>query len=189
MEIMDAIYSRRAVRDYTDQPVDGTTINLLLNASVQAPSSINEQPWAFTVIQDRALLKRYSEQAKALMLQRPEIANLGPQFRELLSAPNFDTFHNATTLIVIWAKPGGLSGEHATWDCCFAAQNLMLAAHSMGLGTCPIGFAWSVMETPVVKQELNVPADYVPVLPIVVGYPKETTPSVARKQPEILCWR
>lgn len=186
MELKEAIYHRRSVRDYTDQPVDQSTITTLIRAAIQAPSAINLQPWAFVVIQDKALLKRYSDRAKVLASEATEPAAAHPELKEMLSDPAFNIFYNAGTLIVICAKP---VGQHPAWDCYLAAQNLMLAAHSLGLGTCPIGLAWTLLDQPDVKQELHIPMDYTPVVPIIVGYPRTRTTATERKEPEILCWR
>jgi nitroreductase len=65
----------------------------------------------------------------------------------------------------------------------------MLAAHGMGLGICPIGFAWPLLEQTDVKCELNIPEDSVPVLPIIVGYPRQPAQTTERKEPKILCWQ
>ena len=62
---MEAIYSRRAVRAYTGQPVDRTTVEALIKASTHAPSSMNEQPWAFAVIQSPPQLAAWSDRIKA----------------------------------------------------------------------------------------------------------------------------
>ena len=80
-------------------------------------------------------------------------------------------------------------GAHPDWDCCFAAQNLMLAAHAQGLATCPIGLAWPLFEQADVKQELEIPENYRVVLPIIVGHPRVPAPAKERSNPTILCWR
>jgi nitroreductase len=158
----------------------------VIRAAIQAPSAINMQPWAFVVIQDKPLLKRYSDRAKVLVRETMDLAAAPAELSQMLSDPAFNIFYNAGTLIVIYARP---AGDHPDWDCCLAAQNLMLAAEDMGLATCPIGFAWSLLEQPDVKQELKVPVEYVPVMPIIVGYPRQPTAPTPRKEPEILCWK
>ncbi len=65
MDVMEAIYNRRSVRAYTDQPVDKTTIEALIKAATHAPSSMNEQPWAFAVIQNPTQLAAWSDRIKA----------------------------------------------------------------------------------------------------------------------------
>jgi nitroreductase len=186
VQLREAINGRRAIRDYTDQPVDKATVTSLIQAAAQAPSAINQQPWAFVVIQDRALLKHFSDRAKVLCGQSMPAGSMPAELKEMLSDPSFNIFYNSGTLIVIWAKP---IGQHPDWDCCLAAQNLMLAAHDLGLGACPIGLAWPLLEQPDVKNDLNVPFDYVAVMPIIVGYPRKPAPSVERNEPEIRCWK
>lgn len=186
MNVKEAISTRRSVRDYTDRHVDKATVEELIHAAVQAPSAMNQQPWAFGVIQDKALLRALSDRAKHLLAKTMHMDFLALEFREMLADRAFNIFYNAGTLIVIFAKP---IGAHPDWDCCLAGQNLMLAAHGMGLATCPIGFAWSLFESSDVKEDLRIPAEYRPILPIIVGYLKQPLPAVARKEPEIVCWK
>jgi nitroreductase len=186
MQVKEAVHGRRAVRDYTDQPVEKVAVTALVQAAIQAPSAINQQPWAFVVIQDKALLKVYSDRAKVRCAETMKTGSMPEELKAMLSDPSFNIFYNSGTLIVIWAKP---IGQHPDWDCCLAAENLMLAAHDIGLGTCPIGLAWPLLEQPEVKNELNVPFDYVPVMPMLVGYPRKPAPSVERNEPEIRCWK
>lgn len=187
MEIEDAIYHRRAVRDYTDRAVEPAKIERLLAAAIQAPSAMNQQPWAFGVFCGRERLRGYSERAKAHLL-----ATLSPVFEthprsQLYADPEYKTFHNAGTLIVIYATHGRLHPEE---DCCLAAQNLMLAAHGLGLGTCPIGFARSWLNLPEIKRELDIAPDFTAVFPLVAGYPAgKPPPAPARRAPVILSWK
>lgn len=186
MEVMQAIHQRRATRNYTDKTVSTEALTRLLDAAVQAPSAVNLQPWAFAVVQDRRLLSRLSDQAKTFLLETDDQHLRNPDLRKMISDPAFNIFYNAGTLIVIYAKP---VGAHPDWDCCLAAQNLMLAAEGMGLATCPIGFAWDVLEKKDVKIEMGIPREYKTVFPLIVGYPKGAAHRVDRKPPEILCWR
>jgi nitroreductase len=186
MELMDAIYKRRAVRAYKTQKVDRATVEVLIEAAIQAPSAMNQQPWAFGVVQDPDLLARWSGRAKAHFL-----ATLDPglhlgELRDMLASPDFNIFYDAGTLILICAKPGTMNGVE---DCCLAAENLMLAACSLGFGTCVIGLARPWLNLAETKRELDIPADYEPVLPIIVGYPRGETPATPRNEPEILFWK
>ena len=186
MDVIDAIYSRRSVRAYGDQPVDQATVEVLLNAAIQAPSSMNEQPWAFVVVQDPQQLTRYSQRVTAHVLKRLKPDSPLTKYRNLLASPDYHVFHHAGTLIIICARRGAHNGVE---DCSLAAQNLMLAAHAMGLGTCPIGFARPWLNLAGSKRELGIPSTYQAVFPLIVGYPKGETAAVARKEPEILLWQ
>ena len=185
MQVLEAIHQRRAVRDYLERPVADETIHALLQAAVEAPSAMNRQPWRFAVIQDAVRLKVYSDLAKQHLLLQMASDAKASHYRELLEAPEFDIFYNAGTLIVICAEA---PGKYADADAWLAAENLMLAACDMGLGTCPIGFAVEVLNTPAVKHELHLPPGGVAIAPILVGYPRETPKTVPREAPKILVW-
>jgi nitroreductase len=116
MSTMDAIYARRSVRAYSDTALDRKTIQALLAAAVQAPTAIHEEPWAFSVIQDQEILARLSDSAKTIYhkeihIAPTEHASVVPHGME---DPNASLFHDAGTLVVIWAKP---LGSYAAADC------------------------------------------------------------------------
>jgi nitroreductase len=85
-------------------------------------------------------------------------------------------------LIVICAVDAGNWGVE---DCALAAENLMLAAYSKGLGTCWIGFAQGWLDTADGKSALGLPSAFVPVAPIIVGHPHHQPTPVLRKTPDI----
>jgi len=182
MELKEAIYTRRAVRDFTGEPVAEALIRGLIDAAVQAPSAVNQQPWSFTVVRDRALLARISEAAKAHMLATMPAGPASRRFQALLSDPDFDIFYHAPVLIVI-----SCTGDSpwAIEDCALAAQNLMLAAREAGLGTCWIGFAQGWLGTAEGKTALGLTPAHVPVAPIILGHPASLPPPVPRKAPNI----
>lgn len=195
MSVAEAIHRRRAVRSYTPAKVDRSAILALLEAAVLAPTAMHEEPWSFVVVQDIATLEHLSDRAKALWTQTATAHEqaLDPVARarerhlgELLTDPGFDIFYDAATLIVICARP---TSHFVEADCWLAAENLMLMATSLGLGTCPIGFAIPVLNAPEVKAELGIPADQKAVAPIIVGFPRGVVKVVGRKPPEVLCWR
>jgi nitroreductase len=182
MDVIEAIYRRRAVREYTSEPVDEETLKSLIDAAIQAPSAVNQQPWSFAVVTDQNLLDRISRESKRHMLANLPAVAAADHFRKLLSDPNFQIFYHAPALIVISALA---ASPWAVEDCALAAENLMLAAHAAGLGSCWIGFAQSWLGSLAGKAALSLPAAYIPVAPIIVGRPKAAPPPVPRKAPEI----
>jgi nitroreductase len=182
MAINAAIAGRRSTRDFTAQVVEDETIRRLIDAAVLAPSASNGQPWTFTVVRDQVLLDRISAAAKSHLL-----ANLpaGPEHerrRASLTDEGFQLFYHAPALIVISGR------SQRSWvaeDCSLAAQNLMLAACSLGLGTCWIGLSQSYLNTADGKSALGLPEAWVPVAPIIVGYPKAEIAPTTRNEPEI----
>jgi nitroreductase len=185
MNVKEAIQARRAVRSYTPRKVEDATVRALLDAAVQAPSAMNVQPWVFAVVQDAARLARWSGQAKAMMLEQVGREPKTQHYADLLRDPSFDIFYDASTLIVIGAKERGAYTEA---DCWLAAENLMLAACDAGLGTCCIGFAIPLLNTPEVKREIDFPSGGIAVAPIILGYPAAHPMPVPRREPQILCW-
>jgi nitroreductase len=184
MMLTEVIRARRAVRAYTAKKVDDETIRALLGAAVQAPSAMNAQPWSFAVVQDAACLKRYSDRAKALLLAAPAEAK-SRRYEGSLRDDTFNIFYDAGTLIVICCKE---RGPFTDADCWLAAENLMLAACDMGLGSCPIGFAIPALNSRDIKEELHIPPAGAAVAPIIVGYPSSLSQPVTRAEPRVLSW-
>ncbi len=185
MTIFETILARRSVRSYTAQQVDNVTVRNLLQAAVRAPTAIHQEPWAFVIIQDKQLLLGLSDQAKPLFL-----AQVGQHARErsghvldMFEKPDFNIFYDAGTLILIC---GRITASFYEADCWLAAENLMLAACAMRLGTCIIGSALPALSIPEVKARLGVPKDFSVVVPIIVGYPMDEAAPVSRKSPVVL---
>lgn len=182
MDIDTAIFNRRSVREYTAQQVATQTIQRLIDAAIHAPNAVNEQPWTFTVVRDQVILRRVSDAAKRHMLATMPSNRHSDHFRSRLSNPDFHIFYHAPALIVISAAE---PGPWITEDCALAAENLMLAAYSAGLGTCWIGFAQAYLNTDEGKKAIGLPAPCISVAPIIVGYPNAVTPAVRRKVPAV----
>jgi nitroreductase len=182
MDISEAIAGRRAVRDYGAQAVDEQTIRGLIDAAVQAPSAVNQQPCTFTVVRDQGVLDRISHDAKAHMLATMPASPHSDHFKSLLGDPAFHIFYRAPVLILISAVA---QGPWIVEDCALAAENLMLAAYAAGLGTCWIGFAQSFLGTAEGKAALGLPAAWAPVAPIILGRARAAPPPVPRRPPEI----
>ena len=186
--VFEAILARRSVRAYTQEKLDRRTVQTLLEAAVRAPTAMHEEPWAFCIVQDRQLLKRLSDRTKPLFaeeMRRRNSHGANHSF-EHFSDPEFDIFHGAGTLIIICARS---SSPFVVADCWLAAENLMLAACDMGLGSCVIGSSVSALNQPMVKFELGIPDDYTAIAPIIVGTGNEMTPATPRKAPLILAWQ
>jgi nitroreductase len=185
MTIFETILARRSVRSYKSRKVDRTTISILLEAAVHAPTAVHQEPWAFVIIQDRQLLRSLSDQAKPLFVieaQKKGLENDGHPF-DIFKYPDFNIFYDANTLVLIC---GNITSPSFEADCWLAAENLMLAACAMGLGTCVIGSALPALNIPETKIKLNIPENFIAVAPIVVGYPDDEISPVIRKNPLIL---
>lgn len=181
MNAIDLIMGRRSVREYLPNGVSEESIALLIHAAVHAPSAVNEQPWAFSVIRDQELLTRVSDASKQYALAEAH-GGAAEHLRPMLSDPKFHIFYHAPVLILISAV--GDSGWIAE-DCALAAQNLMLMAYAERLGSCWIGFAQRYLRTPEGKAMIGLSAEECPVAPIIVGWPKAQPVAPSRNAPRV----
>ena len=165
MELMTAIFERRAIRAYAADPVDRSRIEGLIEAAIQAPSARDLEPWAFAVFEGKERLRGLSEEVRQFLLAGPA-ARGNAELREKWSDPAFEVFYGAPVLVLICATS---AESQAAEDCCLAAQNFMLAARAAGLGTCPIGLARPWLAQASTKEKLGIPAGQFPVFPIILG--------------------
>jgi nitroreductase len=180
MDLLEGLRTRRACREYTDQPVSEPEIERLIEIATLAPSAMNRQPWAFAVLRGTARLHDLSKQAHKAALQF--LLSDSP-FRSHALDPHFELFHGAAALVVVCATD---QDSQSAEDCCLAAENLMLAAHSAGLGSCWVGFARPWLSQDPVKASLGLPATLRPVAPIILGHPMACDQVSTRNPPKIL---
>ena len=186
MDVRDAIYTRRSVRAYTDQLLSYEIIYPLLEAATQAPTAVDEQPWAFAVIEHKDILKRLSNAAKETMTAVEHSLHVPDRVMIDNFVPPDDIFYGAPALIVIYSKP---MGAFVVADCWLAAENLILTACACGLGTCVIGLAVAVLNKPEWKKELGIASDMTAIAPIIVGFSSGITKPARREAPEIIVWK
>ena len=182
MSIMDAIYSRRAVRDFSPEDLPETALHALLYAAVQAPTVVAGDVWGFAVIQDRGLLKALSDDVGRLYSSVGDGESRALPYR---ADTYFNIFFNAGTLIVIY---GNALQTYAQADCWLAAENLILAGCGMGIGSCIIGLAVDALNTPEWKTRLDIPPAMTAVAPIILGMAARGSDPVHRPAPNVLSW-
>jgi nitroreductase len=193
-ETLNTIFERRAVRKFKERPVDLLLIEELLEAARMAPSAMNKQPWHFYVLMNKEKIKTFS---KAIM-HHSKLAMLKAGIKEathhILHPSSFHLkdgvdffkaddpiFHNAPVVIFISSTRGN---EWAQLDIGMCAQNIMLAAKSLGLATCPVGLAKFIENTEEYTQ-LNIPSSEEINLAIIVGYADETPDLHERKKDNV----
>ncbi len=150
---IENIMTRTSIRKYKDQPIEQEKIDIMLKAAMAAPTAVNMQPWHFIVIDDKKTIDLLSGQQ--------------PTNAPLLIAVCGDT--NKTTM------PDGKGKLPDFWiqDVSAATENLLLAAHALGLGAVWTG-VYPVMErTAEIANVLNCPNNIVPVVVVRIGYPDE----------------
>ena len=195
LSALDVIYSRRSVRAYTAERIPQSTVRALLDAAVQAPSSLGgDDSLSFVVVQHPRRLARLSELTKTRWTELVHTdmhlhlaASLGLEIDLSRGAdPEFDIFYGATTLIVIWARR---PDSFAAADCWLAAENLMLAAEALGLGTCCVGAVAPALNDSEMRLELAIPPVLTAVAPIVVGVPAGPSTPLERRVPDVIAWK
>lgn len=161
MEVLEAIRGRRSIRKYKLEPVPDEVIEKILEAGRWAPSGGNIQPWRFIVVKDPAVLD---------MIKKVSPGYLGASPCAIVVCSNKRKAFEA----------GGKLGRDylAPVDCAMAVENMLLAAHSLGLGACPI----KSFSTAAVKEILEIPENVEPELIVALGYPDER-PSPPPKLP------
>lgn len=198
MNVLEAIINRKSIRAFTTQPVSKAILNEILGVAVRAPSMDNSQPWEFYVIGHAVMEKVKCGLAKKQLsgeLPHPEIPicklperyiersrENGKRLFELLDIERDNKEKRkqwALTQARSFDAPNGIiiciSKELSTWsilDVGIVMQNIMLAAHYHGLGTCAQGVMVSFPE--VLRRELNIPKSKLIVCGIAIGYPDQS---------------
>lgn len=158
--VIETIMTRRSVRNYTSEPVDREQMAKILECGMFAPSAMNMQPWAVRVVDAPDFIEGVTNIA---LEQNPELKEQ-EGFRNL--------FRNAPTVAFIACPVESYSGE---FDCGLLSQNMMLAAWSMGIGSCCLGSVVPVMNSEAAKpylERLQFPEEYKLMLAIAFGYPE-----------------
>jgi len=182
--IFSVIRERRSVRNYTDREVPDEALRAIIAAGIQAPTALGFQPWQFVVVRDRDLMQRASDYCKPLLLEKIG-AEPRPGMEEFLAAlenPEFSIFYNAPVLVLVLGARDAVS---SVLDCTLCAENMMLAAWALGIGSCWVGAATLVEQNPGLRAALKVPDDHQVVAPLIFGYPAPLPPKPARREPRI----
>lgn len=181
----EVILGRRSVRNYQAKRVGKISISSLLEAAVRAPTAMHQEPWAFVIINDKKTLKSLSDLAKPLIIAKAKLnpTELNQNMKELFDNPDFNIFYDAGTLIIICGKT---DSPFYSADCWLAAENMMLAACAMGLGSCVVENALPALNLNDVKAQLKISDKYTAVAPIIIGYPNQENTATTRNAPVIL---
>jgi nitroreductase len=163
--LMEIIKARKSIRAYRDQPLPREIIDTILEAGQHAPSARNLQPLVYKVITSKALISKLSDSITKAVQSDP---NAPPPPRGL--PPHRGFFYEAPLVIIITAPE---DNDFAVADGSLAAQNIMLCAASLDLGSCFIGMARFIKKDPEMCQELHIAENMNIVATIICGYPAE----------------
>lgn len=162
-QVIETIMARRSIRNYKDQPVEREKLQEIAVCGVNAPNAINRQAWEVRIVDDAEYINGITE---AYVKANPRAAE-EPGFKNM--------FRNAPAVILI---ANDTTFGFSQVDCGLMAENMMLAAQSMGLGTVclggPIGFMNSNPDAAPYLERLGLSENYKLLIAIAVGYPNET---------------
>lgn len=150
---LSLLFGRRSVRAFAPGEVDEATVRALLEAAMAAPSAVAKDPWRFIVVRQRPMLNRLAE---------------------VLS--NGEMLHSAALCIAVCGDLDAAHDRQLSYllqDCAAAIENLLLAAHALGLGACWLGVHPREQRIARVRELLGIPASVIPVACIAIGRPAE----------------
>ena len=160
--VLSNMMARRSIRKYLDKPVEHEKLEIIVKCGINAPSGMNRQPWIVRVVEDQKLIADVTEVFKQ---ENPEQVARDKDFKNM--------FRNAPNLICVCTPANG-GGE---LDAGLLGENMMLAAQSMGLGTCclggPVRFLLSNKKCKFFLDRLDIPTDYKLNYILALGYPDE----------------
>jgi nitroreductase len=161
MEILEAIHGRRSIRKYTHEPVEKAVVEEIIRAGMMAPSAGNAQCWHFVVLRDRQKLEALSQNHVYA-----SVVHLAP-----------------VAILVCGDLKLDKSGGYWVQDCAAATQNMLLAAHGMGLGSVWIGLYPREQRVADLRALLPLPDRIIPFSLLPLGYPDEEKDRVQRFNP------
>lgn len=151
--VIENIMSRRSIRQFTKDTIPATQIEKILRAGFAAPTAINRQPWAIEVVTDTTLLRQMATELPYGRLETAPVA-----------------------FIVLGDMERAIEGDGRDFwivDCSLMAENMMLAANSMGIGSCFTGVWPGKDRADIIRKYLNIPSKYEVLGMIPMGYPAE----------------
>ena len=206
-QLVRIMLSRRSCRNYKKDAVPTQLLEDLVRIGTTAPSGTNSQGWTFTILPQRSAVERLGNLVAAYfaklnrqaanpllrgllrLLGRPALVNYHRRYhhsiaqglREWEEHGRDRLFHGAPAAIIVGSRPGASCPAE---DALLATQNILLAAHTLGLGSCLIGFAVAAMaKSPKIQQALGIPDDEGIHAVIALGYPAEPYQRLTGRKP------
>ena len=178
-DIFETIAHRRSIRRFSEKQIEEAHLQQIMQAGLYAPSAGGRQGVIFAVCQDKAVNERLGRIKRAnshphmatttsyVSREQPSIAD---------DAKITNAFYDAPTVITMFAPKDFLFSKE---DCALAAENMMLAADALGIGSCYTGQGWEAFADPFgqeILKQWNVPTDHYAVMQLLLGYPREGDP-------------
>jgi nitroreductase len=164
-EVINAILTRRSVRAFQDQPIKKEDLDVILKCAAYAPSAMNSQNWYFTAILDAGVIGKVNGWIVS------EIKESGdPNLEGILERSNGNVFRNAPCVVIVSTERGDRFG---VINASAAMQNMLLAAQSLGIGSCwigTVGILGTNKRAEYYGSEMKLPKGYAPFFGVTLGY-------------------
>lgn len=177
-EIIKAIKERRSIREFEDKQIEKEKIEQILECGMWGPSAKDQQKWHFTVIINKDIMKKVTE----MMVEKA--SDEYPKIKERAKTKEDPILYNAPLYIVV-TEPDDY--KWADIDGSIAAHDMILAAHSLGLGSCYIGMVKVLKDDQEFRELLKVPEGHRIVITMVFGYAKEE-PAPKERNKDVVEW-
>jgi len=178
-DVFEVINSRRSVRSYKKEQLKDEEIEKLLNAGIMAPTAMGEQPWYFTVVQNKKLLKEINN------VSLENMAKSGDEFLQSIAKSGTNILHNAPTVLVI---SGIENNDYSQTDCSAAIENILLAAEGLDIGSCWLGLITAYFQDSESKTKLEIPKGYTPIYGVALGYKAEINQGNPNRNKNVINW-
>lgn len=165
-----SIKNRRSSRQFKTEQLSKEHIMEIISCGLAAPSAHDEQPWLFSIVKNQSFLAEFNEEAKKGF----ENSSIDV-FRVFAKSPNFSIFYDAPLVVFVSGNEDCISPDKMMnrFDCAAATQNMLIAAESLGVGSCWIGLAaygFSGGRKEEFMKKLKIPANYTPFYAVSFGY-------------------
>jgi nitroreductase/NAD-dependent dihydropyrimidine dehydrogenase PreA subunit len=208
--LVNLMQSRRSCRNYLERPVEKALLDDLVKIGITAPSGSNCQMWSFNILPDRSSVEAFARRVKRFyenlnrmaekswlrfllkLIRKPELDSYYENYYQRVKEGLADwdekgkdlLFHGAPAAILVASKK---EASCPSEDALLATQNILLGAHSLGLGTCLVGFAVSAMNSDrKISDVIKLPEDESVYAVIAVGYPDEKYIYVTGRKPALI---
>ena len=191
-EVLENMMTRRTIRRFKKEQISEEELQAVLDAGMYAPSAGGRQGVLFVVSQNKEMNEKLGriKRNNSTVKMSTDTVYISKEQPSIADDPNiFNAFYDAPTVITLFVPKNFL---FAPYDASAAAENMLLAAHSIGLGGCYIGSAWESFADPYgqdILREWNIRTDYFAALHVLLGYPKdEQAPKAKARKDERIIW-
>lgn len=178
-EVLKTLKGRRSIRAYLPDQIPNEDLQAILEAGIYAPTAHNDQPWHFTVIQNKEKLQYISDKSKELMAESEIewIKNMGLNDK-------VNILYNAPTLIIVSGKKDAVAPKV---DCSAAIENMLIAAESLNIGSVWLGLVTFFFQLEDEVKKLGIPEGYEPYYGVALGYKaNEKNPTAPKRNLDVI---